>query len=289
MTFPTSPQITVELVGSRRTKVSIEDPQQELLYIVSGSTDAPTIQAQLEAVLSNTVTITSLLFPGDVGYTAVFQNYEIEDQGNGIWKATVHYGKRQPRQTGDVVFSFDTTGGTQHIQVSQETQGIYTAPGVPLTSFQNSIGVNNDRVEGCDISSSVFKFTLAYYAPVSVMTSAYIKNLKSVGMNDFPWNLWDLHEVLYIGTTGQPRGYDDWELLFHFIMSENADALTVGQIENIVKDGWDYLWVRFQDSVNNGAAIKVPAIATVERVYDEIDFDDFGLPVWTTWQGLPGI
>ncbi len=210
----------------------------------------------------------------------MLQTYEIEHKGNGVWNGVAHYGKRQPRQTGTAWFQFDATAGTTHIQISKETVSTNNEVGGVLPDFQNVIGFNGQTVDGCDISIPVFKVTISYYCPTSDITQDYINALtENIGTNDAPWGQWDEGEVLYLGTVGQPRGYDDWELTMHFLVAKNETQLNVGNITQIAKDGHDYIWVLFKnDDSPSKRLIMVPDVAFVERVYDKIDFTKLGLP-----------
>jgi hypothetical protein len=146
-------------------------------------------------------------------------------------------------------------------------------------NFKQAIGVNNDSVEGTDITIPIFKFTFNYYPATALMTPEYYHKLSTLAgrVNRDAWKGFDAGEVLYLGTAGQPRSADDWELTMHFIASPNASELKVGDIENIVKGGHEYLWIRFGDSVDANTLTKVPQFAYVERMYEPADFEDLGI------------
>lgn len=375
----------VEMVGSRETVVSVDGPSQELLFTVYGSTDDVEIRAAIEAELQPTIVLASNFFGAR---TLVIQSYQIRDKGNGVWDGTAKYGLREPRKTGDLILSFDGTGGTAHINVSKETvesyartdvntppvlttatlasggtlalvqtyyvvtalrqtetlksnelsatpsganrsvvltwdevpeadnyriyrsttSGAYTTPckvgstsdltftdlgyvlsaGAPPTSlailpdppdFRGAIGVSNDAVEGVDVTIPVFKFTYTWYPAAHLVTPAYVIQLMAATgkTNESDWKGFQAGEVLFLGPSGAPRGFDDWEISFHFIASPNVQGLKVGDIENIIKNGHDYLWVRFKNAIEANSVIKVPEFAYVERVYDPGDFGLLGI------------
>ena len=56
--------------------------------------------------------------------------------------------------------------------------------------------------------------------------------------------------------------------------SPNMSNLTVGDITNINKKGWEYLWVRYGDAEDTAAKtlIKKPTAVYVEKVYEQGDF-----------------
>jgi hypothetical protein len=278
----TTPVFTIELAGSRRTNISMDAPSQELTFTATGSDDEPTIRALVEAALTPTIVLSSALFPNSV-ITLVIQSYEVEQVGNGIWNGSAKYGRRQPRQTGDIVMTFDGTGGTQHIQTSLATENQYADVAYvgAIPNFKQSIGVNNESVEGVDITVPIFKLTFEYYPATALMTPDYIQNLMFLAgtTNDAAWKGFDKGEVLFLGCSGQPRSLDDWQLLMHFLVSDNATDLTVGGITVAQKSGWEYLWINFGNAVSGTKAIKKPLFAYCERVYDNADFTTLGIGV----------
>lgn len=170
--------------------------------------------------------------------------------------------------------------------------GAAAAAGAPPTSFtpqeipdyKQAIGVSGDSVEGCDKIIPMFKFRLDYYPATALMTPAYILalyNLQARPVNADVVNMggitFDAGTLLYLGPTGQPRGFDDWELGLNFIASPNVQGIRIGDIINIDKRGHDYLWCRYMDAVDRSVGIKVPQFAFVERIYDSGDFTTLGL------------
>ncbi len=147
--------------------------------------------------------------------------------------------------------------------------------------YKQAIGVDRERVQGCDITIPIFKFTFQYYPATALVTADYIVTLCNLAgkVNAAVWKGFQPGEVLFLGPSGQPRGLDDWEITMHFIASPNVHDLKVGDIENIVKEGHAYLWVKFEDAVSQNALTKVPSAVYVERVYDEDDFTRLGIGV----------
>ena len=60
--------------------------------------------------------------------------------------------------------------------------------------------------------------------------------------------------------------------------SPNQTGLTVGDITNIDKKGWEYLWVYFEDKEDSAAKmlVKRPIAVYVEKVYEDGDFSQLG-------------
>ena len=214
--------------------------------------------------------------------TLGLQFYKIKPRGTGVWEGEATYGRRLIRKTGDIVFTFDGTAGTQHIQVSKGTT-IYSPPGTPnnlIPDFKNAIGVTDNGVAGCDISIPIYKFTYEYYAAVDDVTDDYINTLTqdlAASVNDGPWKGFDEGEVLYLGASGQQRNLDDWQILLHFMASPNIVIDSIGDIKSIDKEGQQYLWVRFAPRTSNNNPVLEPQFVSVEDVYDKNNFFQLGI------------
>ena len=59
----------------------------------------------------------------------------------------------------------------------------------------------------------------------------------------------------------------------------NKTGLTVGDITDIDKKGWEYMWVRYADAedATAKAIVKKPVAVYVEKVYEEGDFSGLGI------------
>lgn len=379
--------LAIELLGSREANVSTENASIDLVFTVTGSQDDAVVRAFVEEQLPATYTLTSAFF-GTILLSV--QSYNVKENAPGIWEGNAKYGLREPRKTGDVVLSFEGTGGTAHITTSKETKGKYGRPllettiddltselvaggsltvattyfyvvtavgpdnetlqsnqtnetpsgsnkkvnltwgavpravnyrvyrsttsgtydtpcllgatdllsfvdtgdidlqaGAPPTSlttieppdYKRAIGVDNDSVQGVDITVPVFKFTYQWYPSADEVNETYVVNLMGLAgtTNNATWKGFQEGEVLFLGVTGQKRGVGDWELTYYFIASKNVTGLAVGDITGIVKGGHDYLWVQFAESIDAKTLTKIPKSAYVERVYDPADFSVLGL------------
>ncbi|MCK4625174.1 MAG: hypothetical protein KAV00_07685, partial [Phycisphaerae bacterium] len=56
-------------------------------------------------------------------------------------------------------------------------------------------------------------------------------------------------------------------------------GLTVGDIVNINKKGWEYMWVRYADAEDAAAKaiVKKPVAVYIEKVYEDGDFSTLGI------------
>lgn len=253
-----------EKFDSREGTVS-DSPSHELLYVVQGTDD--------DGVVRSLVAATSpAIYAG-----LKRDSYSIKPIGNGIWECAVQYSQFES----DSQFTFDTGGGTQHVAQSLQTVGAYPAAGEIAPNFHGAIGVNQDQVEGTDVTIPVYNFTETHYIDDVLVTGGYKSTLFFLTgrVNNAGFKGFSTGEVLFLGASGSKRGFDDWEITFRFAASPNAAGLTLGNISGINKEGWHYLWVRFADDEDSGSntLIKKPVAAYVEQVYEYGNFAGLGI------------
>ena len=202
---------------------------------------------------------------------------------DGLWDCRVRYvapDQKEP-EVGESRFSFDTGGGTQHITQSLVTVQSFAPGGATAPNFKGAIGVTHDSVEGVDIHVPVYNFSETHYLADAAVTPAYRGKLFNLTgkVNDSSFKGLAAGECLFLGASGSKRGADDWEISFRFAASPNRTGITVGDITGIIKKGWEYLWVRYEDDVDAPTAsmVKKPVAAYVEKVYEVGDFSDLGI------------
>lgn len=275
--------IIVEKNESRGATVGPDSPSVDLHYAVMGTEDDAAVRAVVEATIP-------AMYAG-----LVFQNYRIDHKGGGIWDVSVRYGRddtqadeadpsSQPAQPNDPLgpsYTFETSGGTQHITQSIQTVAKHAKPGMIPPDFKGAIGVNNDSVEGTDITVPVFRFSETYSIPAALVTHEYKLTIFELTgkVNDAAFKGFEAGEVLFLGASGSRRGAEKWEITFSFAASRNAVGLQVGAIQNINKEGWEYLWVRYGDVEDQKVLVKQPESVYIERVYESGNFADLGIGV----------
>lgn len=50
--------------------------------------------------------------------------------------------------------------------------------------------------------------------------------------------------------------------------------MTIGDINNITKNGHQYLWVSYKSDTSNNRPVKVPEFVYVESIYEEKSFSN---------------
>lgn len=209
----------------------------------------------------------------------IINSFDRERIAPGKWVITANYlSPTLDRQTSDSAFSFSTGGGTQHITHSRRTVSSYSATKDEPPDYKGAIGVTDTSVDGVDIQSPAGKYRTTFYlASISndyvaqLHQLTYNVNSDAVAMNiDGVTLKFKSGELLFEGAEGSKRnGFGDWELTLNWAASPNATNLTVGPINGIIKNGWDYLWVKYQpiaDDTSN-ALLQTPAFVYIEQVY----------------------
>ena len=260
--------ITVEeRIESRKTTQG-DDPTIELRFWISGTSDDLTARACLAAVAP-------AIYLG-----LVRKEYTVDPISSDLWDGTVSYGRRKKPETGESSYQFDTGGGSQKITQSLGTTR-YAKAGETAPDFKGAIGVTKDNVEGVDIQVPEFHFGETHYLPVAAVDAAYKLLLYTITgcTNNAPWRGYAAGEVLFLGASGSQRSEDDWEISYKFAASPNITGLTIGEITDIAKGGWQYLWTRYEDAEDTAAKclVKKPKAVYVETVYRSADFSLLGI------------
>ena len=268
------PLTLTEKLDSRKWTTG-DNASVEMVYILTGTSDDVTAK---NLIASSTASTYNGL---------VRQSIQIEPEwvdttrSDGQWVATVRYGVRPPTEVGESSFSFDTSGGTQHVTQSLATSHRYGAPGTTAPDFGGAVGVTHDNVEGVDITVPVYSFSETHYLDAAVVTPAYKGTLFNLTgkVNNASFKGLAAGECLFLGASGSKRGADDWEITYRFAGSPNRTGLVVGPISGISKKGWEYMWVRYADSEDAAAKaiVKKPVAVYIERVYEEGNFAALGI------------
>lgn len=247
------PAVISERYDSRPANAG-DDPSVDLIYVIKGTDDDTEVLSLVDA--SSPATYLDL----------DKDTIQTEPLGGGVWNATVRYAaKGNPSD-----YEFDTSGGTQRIATSLATLQRVALPGYSAPDYQGAINVNDNRVEGADVTVPIYTFSETRYYPNSLVTQAYKYTLFQLTgrVNDAPFKGFAKGEVLFLGASGSKRGREKWALTFKFAASPNVVNQPIGPGALLVsKEGWEFLWVRFEDQVNSNALIKIPVAYYVERVY----------------------
>ncbi|NIA06901.1 MAG: hypothetical protein GWP14_04550 [Actinobacteria bacterium] len=233
----------------------------------------------------------------ELGYAAPLEFLELADRAisiepvfvdtanpdKSIWTAMVRYTKLtfDDQDEQSPIISFDTSGGTQHITQSISTVGKYPSN---AADYGGAIGYDGENVVGVDITQPVLSFSETHEFTPNELTRGFTVNLarRTGTVNYGGFRGFDSGEVLFLGASGdrQDRGDDlIWVITYRFAVSQTRRNFRVGDITVSEKWGWDYMWVRYADEVddNSKTIIKKPIAVYIEKVYESTNFSGLGI------------
>jgi hypothetical protein len=210
------------------------------------------------------------------------KDWEIKPAGWKRWMIAASYGPRSNEQQApadDSVSAFETGGGTQHVKISRATVQVRSVSGETAPNTYNQINVDAQQVGGTDIVIPVFTFEETKVFPFNSVNAAYKMNLFTATgrVNNATYKGFAAGEVLFMGASGRSRGTEEYSITGRFAASPNITGLSVGDITGINKNGWDFLWLMFEDNTSEGKLLKKPIHAFVERLYLPHNFGLLGL------------
>jgi hypothetical protein len=218
------------------------------------------------------------------------ESYSVTYLGEKAWQVQINYekGGAEP-ETPDPLKrsrSFDTTGGTQHItQGRKNWLGLLENRYPPEAPDQKgAIGVDSNGVNGVDVVVPQLQWQETYDVPSQYVTAEYIRTVAELTgtTNDLQFRGFARGEVLFIGCTGShewddQKGDGPWSLSYRFVASPNVDDEEVGSITDIAKEGHEYLWVRYEETVGSSTLLKTPKHVYVNKVYKDGNFELLGI------------
>jgi hypothetical protein len=223
-------------------------------------------------------------YPGVSDAQLWAESYSIAFLGDNAWQVTINYEKTGAEpSTPDPMKrarSFDTTGGTQH-KTQAEAERKY---GTNAPDQQKAIGVDGNGVNGVDIVVPALQWQEQYDVPNAYINATYVRGLAGLTgtTNNAAFRGFEAGEVLFLGCSGSQewdneKGSGPWSLSYRFVASKNVTGETIGSISGIEKKGHEYLWVRYEDSVEGSSLLKTPKAVYVNRVYKESNFSQLGI------------
>ena len=209
------------------------------------------------------------------------------------WRVNLKYEDRPFTEYPDSRFSFDTTGGTQHITASLSLEHRYSTADKLAYDTKKVIGYNpkTGDVEGADIIVPVYNFSETHFFSNATVNNAFKQVIFGLTgqVNDDTFKGFEAGEVLFLGASGARSGDDSddrWEITYRFAASENNNAVDLpGAIVGpIVKEGWEFMIIQFytKEITNDDDKkmnVKTPAAVYIHRVYKSGDFSTLDIGV----------
>jgi len=202
--------------------------------------------------------------------------------GTSVIEASIDYGEpgtvRQPVRT--TRWAFEISGKSFKITQSRKTIGRYGCKDQPEAPDEyGAINVTHDGIEGCEMIVPDYTVSRTFVVPAADMTSDYKRRLFDVmgKTNLDKFEEFEPGEALFVGVSGSARDDDNWDMVQRFAASPNvADACedwpaAYKPTVPVPKKGWEYLWCRYADDVDDNAhaMVKRPVAVYIERIYKD--------------------
>lgn len=204
-----------------------------------------------------------------------------------------------------VSLSVDTTGGSEHITQAYSGPGneapqvkSYKAGGgdTPAPESHGAINVSGNQVNGITKTVPAFNFTETWLVPAWYLfkgmkqeiteedgdevdpgpTVPYAQTLHEMTgtVNEDDFRIFKPGEVLFLGARyDTTRNQTMVPVTYSFSVRPNLDLFYLDTIQIKEKPGWHYLWLYYEDAVEEGIfPVKIPKYAYVDQVYEEKKF-----------------
>lgn len=188
----------------------------------------------------------------------------------------------------------DTTGGTEHItQAWSDSEdpdayvGKYAAEGEFAPDTKGAVNVSGNNVNGVDITVPSFQFTETWHVPAKYLfvgtdakPTPYLQTLYDMTgkVNKDKFRFFVPGEVLFLGVRFEStRGQTMVPVTFSFAARARRENFFVGDVEVPVKDGWDFMWISYEDTTENDRLFRKPKYVYVDRVYERQNFANLQL------------
>jgi len=201
---------------------------------------------------------------------AWLKDIQFKPQGNGLFYVTCPYGPL-PDFPGSGAFriSFRTTGGTVHISASRGMVAKYG------TSAPDTVVIGQDGA-GAEITVPAQMRSYTFDFPRGIVTEPamdYWEDLTGV-VNSVDWHGRPAGEVLFLGADGETTISADSSssVTFHFAMSRNKTAQSIGDITGIAKQGHDLIDIHTKTEVISSQDVQTEKYVYIQRVYNRLNF-----------------
>jgi hypothetical protein len=194
--------------------------------------------------------------------------------------------------------SVDTTGGSEHITQAIKADG-YEAAGPSAPNSYKAINVSGNQVNGVTKTVPAFNFTETWLVPAWYLMvgskkegvgndgendpgalTPYAQTLREMTgtINKDKWRIFEGGEVLFLGARYDvSRASSLVPVTYSFSVQLSKNDFKVGDIEVYSKQGWDYMWIVYEDAIDANFPVKKPKYVYIDQIYEETDFRDLGI------------
>jgi hypothetical protein len=168
--------------------------------------------------------------------------------------------------------AWDTTGGTERM-----TQAISERVVGDTVDFQGAINVSGTSVQGIDVVVPTMRYSETWIMPLSIgLSSEYVGNVFTLTgkTNKAQFRAFAPGEALFMGGRAQWSGDQPYvPVTFEWQCRKDDDNYQLGGgLPATTKKGWEYVWIVYDDAVNNNTLVKKPRAYIFDTIYDSGDF-----------------
>lgn len=255
------PTTTIELITGPR--VSRKNRTAEFDYLVMGAADADEAQAAVEGTADATY--------GDGAWP--LDDIVVEPRGQHWFVRAIYAqaGGGNLPETGTVLVEWDTGGGTEKRNFSEETIATFPSGGPNLN---HAINYKDGKVEGVDVVWRRKRLIIKKYVANSDLADAEdAADACTSAVNDDTFYGYAAGEVLLIRARAARRSNSDYEITYEFEVRPNQTGITIAGITGVNKKGHEHAWPLYGEAVDGSELATQVRFVYVERLYPLADFD----------------
>ena len=268
-----------ERINSPRITQGTDRVSIERQFVIKGTASYADALDALDSAAGASFTIGT----GSTSVDYSRQEISIEPESEDLWNGSARYGSNDATgggsgEVGDSSYSFDTGGGSQHItQTSTWTSYPGTSSGSP--DFDGAIEFDGQNVNGVDVVIPQYQWSETHIKSAASISDSYKQTVAGLTgkVNNASFKGFAAGSVLFLGASGTRTGTEKWSVTYKFAYSPNQSNLSVGAITGITKQGWQYLWVLWEDQAGTDQILKATKAVYVHTIYESGDFSQLSL------------
>lgn len=179
-------------------------------------------------------------------------------------------GGNQPLAGG---IAWDTTGGSAHITQAYST----TSHPAGAPDVNDAINISGDSVQGVTVTKPSLRYSETWIVPAALAISGPFVNAVYTltgTVNQSVFRIFQPGEALFMGARAQWQGGEPFvAVTFDFECRANNPAEYVrGTGGTFMREGWQHLWVMYDDKIEQDRLVKLPKYAFIQDVYQKKDW-----------------
>lgn len=214
------------------------------------------------------------------GFYWVRRSLEVNGIGNRYFDCTASYETLLPKPGNSSPGSPDPSPGSLAWDTSGNTERIYQALSETKygdgPDFEEAINVNGNRVEGLDKVVTGMRYSETWMFPAqSSFDAFFVGDIHSLTgtVNSLQFRAFLPGEALFLGARCQWQGDQPFcAITFEFECRKNNPQFYVKGVMQFPKEGWEYVWIRYQDDVNDDTLVRKPIAAYKNQIYEKRDW-----------------